>query len=183
MEKSPATSLTASLRPGAAGLILATLTILLGQLLGVLFGLNEELIHGRLEASAAAVRATVYHEDEAAMKSTVDKSWRYMQRAHLHAGGLGTTAVALIVLVCMLSLPSWSKTAISLVLGGGGLGYSVFWLWAGFLAPGMGSTGAAKEALRWLAVPSSGGFVLATVAVLLLLGTLATARAEEPAGR
>jgi hypothetical protein len=42
-------------------------------------------------------------------------------------------------------------------------------MWAGFRAPGLGSTGAAKESLKWLAMPSSGAFVLATVAVLGLL--------------
>ena len=34
---------------------------------------------------------------------------------------------------------------LSLALGIGGLGYSVFWMWAGCIAPGMGFTGAAKE--------------------------------------
>lgn len=34
-----------------------------------------------------------------------------------------------------------------------------------------GGTGAAKESLKWLAMPSSGAFVLATVAVLVVLIT------------
>ncbi|MND07410.1 hypothetical protein D3C83_293500 [compost metagenome] len=42
-------------------------------------------------------------------------------------------------------------------------------MWAGFRAPALGSTGAAKESLKWLAMPSSGAFVLATVAVLFVL--------------
>jgi multisubunit Na+/H+ antiporter MnhB subunit len=56
---------------------------------------------------------------------------------------------------------------LSIALGIGALGYSVFWLWAGFRAPGLGSTGAAKESLAWLAMPSSGIFVLATAVVAL----------------
>lgn len=56
---------------------------------------------------------------------------------------------------------------ISVVLGAGGLGYSVFWIRAVFRAPALGSTGAAMESLKWLAMPSSAGFVLATVAVLI----------------
>lgn len=172
--------LAQSLLPARVGLILAVLTVLFGQVLGVLFGLNEELIHGRLEASAEAVRSQVYHDDEAAMKATVDKSWRYMLRAHLHAGSMGTTALALIVTVCLLGIPPRAKTVLGLLLGAGGLGYSVFWLWAGFLAPGLGSTGAAKESLRWLAMPSSGGFVLATVAALVVLAMVRLGRADEP---
>ena len=53
-------------------------------------------------------------------------------------------------------------------LGGGALGYSVFWMWAGFIAPGLGSTGAAKESLRWLAMPSAGALMLATAGVAFL---------------
>ncbi|GMU54271.1 MAG: hypothetical protein AMXMBFR33_34170 [Candidatus Xenobia bacterium] len=161
--------LRSSLRPAALGLVLATLTILYGQLMGIVFGLNEDLIKGQLEASAAPVRESVYKSDEAAIKAVQEKSWKYMQRSHLHAGGMGTTAFALIVLVCLLGLPGRVSGAISLALGAGGLGYSVFWMWAGFLAPGLGSTGAAKESLRWLAMPSSGAFVLGTVAVLVML--------------
>jgi hypothetical protein len=40
---------------------------------------------------------------------------------------------------------------------------------AGFRAPALGGTGAAKESLKWLAMPSSDAFVVATVAVLVLL--------------
>lgn len=61
--------------------------------------------------------------------------------------------------------------SISLALGAGGLGYAVYWLWAGFRAPGLGGTGAAKESLKWLATPSSGLVVVGTalVAILCLL--------------
>jgi hypothetical protein len=58
---------------------------------------------------------------------------------------------------------------ISTALGAGGFGYSVYWMWAGFRAPALGGTTAAKESLKWLAMPSSGAFVLATLAVLVLL--------------
>jgi hypothetical protein len=152
------------------GLILATATILFGQVLGIIFGLNEDMIKGHLQRSAAEVRETVYRGDDAVMKAVQEKSWTYMKRAHLHAGAMGTTALALIVMVALLG-PSSSRVtgAIGMALGGGGLGYSVFWMLAGLLAPGLGGTGAAKESLRWLAVPCSGAYVLGTVAVMLLL--------------
>lgn len=58
---------------------------------------------------------------------------------------------------------------VSIALGAGGLGYSIFWMWAGFRAPGLGSTDLAKESLAWLAIPSSGAVVAATCAVAILL--------------
>ncbi len=163
------TTLREKLRPGAIGLALAVLTVLFGQFLGIVFGLNEDAIKSRLEASAVEVRETVYQGDEAAMKKVQGKAWSYMKRAHLHAGGMGTTAVALIVVVSLLGVSQLATKIVSFVLGAGGLGYSFFWMWAGFRAPGLGGTHAAKESLKLLAMPSSGGFVLATLAVLVLV--------------
>jgi hypothetical protein len=151
------------------GLILATLTLLLGFGLGVVFGLNEEAITSRLAASAAAAPAEVYHGDAAAVTSVLAKSWNYMQRSHLHAGAIGTTAVALTMIVVLLGIRPSIARIISLMLGAGGLGYSVFWVWAGARAPSLGSTGAAKESLSWLAIPSSGLVVAGTAAVAVLL--------------
>lgn len=165
----PSTSLTANLRAASLGLVLAVLTILYGQGMGIVFGLNEDVIKSRLKASATEVRDSVYKGNDAAIKAVLDKSWNYMQRAHLHAGGMGTTAVSLIVVLCLLGTSRRVTVAIGVALGAGGFGYSVFWMWAGFRAPGLGSTGAAKESLNWLAMPSSGAFVLATCAVHLVL--------------
>jgi len=151
------------------GLAVAALTLLLGFGLGVIFGLNEEAITSRLAAAAAAAPAAVYNGDAAAMKSVLAKSWTYMQRSHLHAGALGTTAVALTMIVVLLGVRPVVARTISVAAGAGGLGYSLFWVWAGSRAPGLGSTGAAKESLSWLAIPASGLVVAATVAVLVLL--------------
>lgn len=156
------------------------LTLLFGFGLGIVFGLNEDIIKSRLKASAAEVRDATYHGNDAAIKTVLDKSWVYMQRAHLHAGGLGATAVGLTLVVSLLgTAPLWTR-AISLGLGVGGLGYSVFWLWAGFRAPSMGSTGVAKESLKWLAMPSSGAVVVATAAVALLLVAAIVRRPQGP---
>ncbi|MBE0542141.1 MAG: hypothetical protein IH623_12195 [Verrucomicrobia bacterium] len=157
------------LRPAAVGLMLAVLTLLYGQGLGILFGINEDSVKQRLKTSAEAVRDAAYKGDEAAIKAVLDKSWAYMKRAHLHAGGLGTTAIALILLLPIVGASAWITRIVSLALGAGGLGYSIYWMWAGFRAPGLGSTGAAKESLDWLALPSSIAFVLATIWMLALL--------------
>lgn len=152
------------------------LTIFYGQAMGIVFGLNEAAIKNELKHSASEVQESVYQGDEALIRAVTSKSWAYMKRAHLHAGGMGTTAVCLIVLVCFMTPSRRLLQAISLGLGAGGFGYSIFWMWAGFRAPSLGGTGAAKESLKWLAMPSSAVFVLATVAVLVLLLAFALRR-------
>lgn len=162
-------TLISKLRLAAFGMALAILTLLFGQGMGIVFGLNEDIIKGRLAAATVETREAVYLNDDVAVKAVLDKSWNYMQRAHLHAGGMGTTAVALIILICLLPGSARAILPISIGLGAGGLGYSIFWMWAGFRAPALGSTGAAKESLRWLAMPSSGAFVVATISVFVLV--------------
>lgn len=156
-------------RAALPGFLLATLTVFLGFALGGLFGLNEDAIKSRLEARAAAVEATVYQGDKAAADAVLAKSWTYMQRAHLHAGATGTAAVALIGMLVLIGAAPQSIRATGWLLGLGTLGYSAFWLWAGFRAPGLGGTGAAKESLKWLAMPSAGAILLGTLCALVLV--------------
>lgn len=157
-----------SLRAALPGLAVAVFTVLFGFTMGGLFGLNEEIIKDRLAASASAVTATVYQGDAAAAEPVLVKSWEYMQRAHLHGGAIGTAATGLILVMLLIGTRPRATRVLSLALGLGALGYSIFWMWAGFLAPGLGSTGAAKESLRWLAMPSAGAVMLATAAVTVL---------------
>jgi hypothetical protein len=159
----------ARVRAALPGFVLATLTIFLGFALGGLFGLNEDAIKSRLSARAAAVEATVYQGDAAAADAVLAKSWTYMQRAHLHAGATGTATVALIGTLVLIGVAPGAIRVIGLLLGIGSLGYSMFWLWAGFRAPGLGGTGAAKESLRWLAMPSAAAILLGTLCTLVLV--------------
>lgn len=175
-------TLTPGLHAALVGLIFSLLTIMYGQGMGIFFGVNEDAIKHQLKSSAMAVRETVYKGNDAAMKTVLDSSWNYMKRAHLHAGGMGTTAFALMLAVGLLGIPRGRALVLGLALGLGGLGYSLYWMWAGFRAPGLGSTGAAKESLKWLAMPASGMFVLATLTVLVLLvGALASRPGFSPA--
>jgi hypothetical protein len=165
----PVQAICSRLHPALPGLFFALLTLLFGFGLGIVFGANEDAIKSRLAASAAEVRENVYQGDEEQMAAVLGKSWTYMKRAHLHAGSLGGIAVALTLLIVLLNTPSAWTRVISLFLGIGGLGYSILWLWAGFRAPALGGTSAAKESLEWLAIPSSGAVVLATAAVTVLV--------------
>jgi hypothetical protein len=153
------------LNPVRIGLTLSLLSILLGFSLGGFFGFGEDALKGSMKASAEAVRETAYKGDDEAVKKTLDKSWVYMQRAHLHLGAIGTAALVQCLLLAFLGIGPGLKRALSIMLGIGALGYGSFWLFAGLRAPGLGSTGAAKQSLAWLGQPS---------AALLLLGTAGT---------
>ena len=59
------------------------------------------------------VEATVYHGDTATAKAVVTKSWSYLQRAHLHAGSLGTVAIALSFVLVLVIL---ATTAVLVLL-------------------------------------------------------------------
>ena len=150
------------------GIALALLTLLYGFSLGGAFGAFEDNIKGSLQASAEEVRSTVYEGDEAAMKKITDKSWTYMKRAHLHANGLGTAALALIFVIVGTRSSDLVRGIVSGALGAGALGYSSFWMFATMRAPALGSTHDAKESLGWLAIPSAGLCILGLTAVLVL---------------
>lgn len=152
-------------KPVAAGAVLSLVSILFGFSLGGAFGAVEDSLKARLAASGNAALETVYKGDAAAKDAVVRKSWDYLIRAHLHAGAIGTASLASIatmVLLCPLTLPAQVS---AVAFGSGALVYSGFWLLAGFMAPGMGSTGAAKKALEVVAIPGAG---------LVLLGAFGT---------
>ncbi len=162
-----------SLEPVKYGVALSLLTILFGISLGVSFGLIESKIKGNLKADAQKVLSTVYKGNKAKAHKVTKKAWVYFKRAHLHAGGMGTTALAVCILLSMLSLSAWQALGLSIAVGLGSLGYSMFWLFAGMRAPSLGSTGAAKETLTWLAMPSTAlyglGIALTFVFVIIRL--------------
>jgi hypothetical protein len=161
-----APDLRSRLRPALPGLVLAILTILFGQGIGVVFGAAEDELKNALSDRAKAVATTVYEGDATKAKEVLGKAFTYVKRAHLHAGAMGTTAVALIVLLAAAGAGAGLARGISLGLGAGGLGYSVYWLLGAFKAASMGGTGPAKEALAWLALPSAAIFCLSTLACL-----------------
>jgi len=150
------------------GITLALITLLFGFGLGGAFGAFEDAIKGSLHQSAAAVKDRVYDGDDAAMGEVTSKAWTYMKRAHLHANGLGTSSLVLILLLATIPASAKIKRLVAGALGAGALGYSSFWLFAARRAPGLGSTHDAKESLSWLAVPTAGLCVVGLIAVLVL---------------
>jgi len=162
------------------GWILAFAGLIFAQGLGIAFGAVEDDIKAGLAESAAEVIDTVYEGDQAKADKVVSKSWVYYKRAHLHGNAMATTALVLLLLLGFVQGPKIARQLVAFGLGFGSLGYGLFWMWAGCRAPGLGSTGAAKESLAWLALPSSSLFVLATVAtgVLFVMTALKGAPSE-----
>ena len=162
-----------SIRAVRWGVVLALSSILFGFTMGALFGLNEPALKGHLEAEGKAVLAEKYGGDAAKLKTVLDKSWVYFQRAHLHGGGIGAVALGLCLLLSSLPAcprarsrspapaPARARSATP------STGCS-----PGLKAPRLGGTSAAKETLEWLAIPASG---LALVGLVLTL-VLASAR-------
>lgn len=171
----------AHLRPLGLGLIFALLAGLFNIGVGVAFGAFEQKMKDGLEESGRAVLVEKYGGDEAKMKAVTAKSLVYYQRAHLHGGGTGATALACILLLAFAGGPRRLAQVTAFGLGFGALGYSVSWLIAGRLAPGLGGTGAAKDAIEWLALPSVGLYAVGTGVTILIVGLRLLRRASPPA--
>lgn len=151
------------------GVLVAIIAILFGGSMGLSFGCCEEDIKRILNSSAQEAMADKYEGDQAKADKVVKKSWVYMKRAHLHSQTMGVISIVFSFLVAWLAYPAKAQFAVSLLSGIGAMGYGLFWMLSGFLAPGMGSTVAAKESVGLIAQASGSAFF---VAGLLLFGIL-----------
>lgn len=145
------------------GVVLALLAILFGGSLGLSFGCCEDDIKSLLKGNAASVLAEKYEGKQELADKVTKKAWVYLKRAHLHSQTMGVIAIAFSLLVAGLKFPARVQLGISLLSGFGSLGYGSFWLFSALLAPGMGSTGTAKEAVGLIAQGSGGSFFIASL--------------------
>lgn len=167
-----------SIRPLLPAFFVALCAVVLGHGIGVGFGAFEDEMKQGLQRDADAVVDTVYGGDAAKAKATVDKSWTYYKRAHLHAGSLGATALVISVLLALLPGHRRLRGLLGLAAGIGSFGYGAFWLLAGMRAPALGGTGIAKESLWFVAQPSV-ALLLASIVGTLALLVMAMARPKS----
>ncbi len=159
------------------GLLFGLLTILYGWGLGAVFGIDEHGLRDRLFVQPARAARAIYLEKakgdeeaaDAAIKRMDESGWRYVQRAHFHAGGIGAIAIGGSLLLALLSVSARAKAGTSLLLGLGGLGYALAWMLTAMRAPSLGSVSAAKEATEWLAIPSAGGLLIGALLLLVFV--------------
>lgn len=151
------------------GVMLALLAILFGGFLGLTFGCCEDAIKDQLKTSADAVLDTKYQGNPELAKKVTDKAWVYFKRAHFHSQTMGVMAIVFSIILASLKFKPKFQLGISLLSGLGALGYGIFWLLAALLAPGMGGTGAAKEAVGIIAQLAGGSFFIAGTGLTALL--------------
>ena len=109
-------------------------------------------------------------DPQAAAARLAGRSWSYLKRSHLHANGLGTSALAMILLSAGMTSGAGWKRLTAYLLGIGALGYSTFWMLAAFRAPALGGTDLAKESLSWLAMPTAVCCLVGLALVLIEYG-------------
>lgn len=129
--------------------LLAILGMVGGVFISILFGVNEDMFHQRITAGLASNVKIQQIEDpvakEAKISSETEKNWRYYQRFHFHATGIGAMMMGLLLFLNFLSAPRRLVVVASWLVAIGGFLYPFVWLFAGIYGPEMGRT-EAKEA-------------------------------------
>lgn len=158
------------------GLVLALLTLAFGVAMGIAFGVNEDAFQAYIAQGIAA-------HPELHDAQSQHKIWRFAQRAHFHATGIGAFTLGLVLLTGFSGLGSGLKRLTAILIGAGGL-YPLGWFSIFLLAPGIGR-GAAHEALvTKLFVYAGTGALVAGLVILFahLLFGLGSDRQAQPEG-
>ncbi|CAG1008958.1 hypothetical protein PHYC_03634 [Phycisphaerales bacterium] len=151
------------------GLVICLATLFLGFAEGVVFGAADQSVRTWLIEKAQSAVASSPDSTVPDPQARVDRAWTFFRRSHLHANGMATTGIVLIALLPLVSARRGIKQAIAGALGLGSAGYAAFLITAGLRTPGVGDTHLVKESLRWLAMPSAGMYVAATLGIIVLV--------------
>lgn len=161
------------------GVGIAMLAILFGGSMGLSFGCCEDFYKKTFKDNANAVLEEKYNNDKSKADKVKKKSWIYMKRAHLHSLTMGVISIVLSLVVAGLAFPPSLQFTVSFLSGLGALGYGLFWMIAGFLAPGLGSTAIAKDTIGLLAQASALSFMIASITLFCFFGYRVFSR-EKP---
>jgi len=133
-------------------LIIALFCILGGVGISILFGINEDIFKSRISAGLqqnVKLQQIVDPVQKASkMASEADKNWRYYQRFHFHATGIGAMMLGMLLLLARLRAPWKHKNIASYMVAIGGTLYPFLWLFSGIYGPEMGRN-EAKEAFAF----------------------------------
>lgn len=151
-------------------LAIAILTVISGVVISILFGVNEEMFKHKIEQGLAKNEKVIALTDEAErsalIKSETDKNWRYYQRFHFHATGIGSISIGAVLVLLFLSAPVRIKSFSAWLISLGGFLYPFYWLMAGVYGPEMGRN-AAKEKFEILGF-MGGVFLLGLIIAFVL---------------
>ncbi len=131
------------------GLIISFLAVLFGTGAGMAFGIVEDEIKAFL-LNTATQHPEIHGQTAAAWEKPSKDAWRYIQRAHFHAQGLGALGIGIILVLALTRASRKTKTILSLGIGLGAFLYPFCWLIAGLRIPTIGKH-AAKASVDWLA--------------------------------
>ncbi len=150
------------LGPVKIGLALALCAIAMNIALGAAFGINEDLFQNYIK-DGIATHANLF-PDAAKEQGYM---WRWVQRAHFHAGGIGAFSLALVMLTALTDMSSQRKR-ITATLIGLSSAYPVAWFVMFWQAPSIGRAAAhhtiLAESLTSVAI---GGLCLGLLSLVL----------------
>ncbi len=150
--------------------VLAIIGMVGGVFIAILFGANEDIFHDRIAAGLARNDKIQQMADPtqkaAKLSSEAEKNWRYYQRFHFHATGVGAMMMGLLLFLQRLKAPRRATLAASWLLAVGGVLYPFVWLFAGIYGPEMGRS-EAKEAFAIFGY-AGGLFLLGGIMTLVL---------------
>jgi len=158
-----------AMAPVIPGLLISFLAIVVGTGLGMAFGLYEDQIKDGLLADVKA-HPQIHEQTPDNFKKQVGDGWRYFQRAHFHAQGLGALGVGIIVVLALSWVSASVKKWLALATGVGALLYPFCWLLMGLRIGSMGKQ-AAHASVDWLAalsIPLFFGGMMLTLLILFL---------------
>jgi len=148
---------------------LALLSIVGGVVISILFAVNEDMFKNRISAGLEK-NVEIQQIVDPALKSQkiaseAEKNWRYYQRFHFHATGIGAMMMGILLFLARLKAPKNLKTVAATMVSVGGTLYPFVWLFAGIYGPEMGRN-QAKEAFSIFGY-MGGLFLLGSFLVLL----------------
>jgi hypothetical protein len=158
-----------AMAPVIPGLLISLLAIVVGTGLGMAFGVYEDQIKDGLVADVKA-HPEIHEPTPDNIKKQVGDGWRYFQRAHFHAQGLGALGVGIIVVLGLSWVSASVKKWVALATGVGALLYPFCWLLMGLRIGSMGKK-AAHASVDWLAalsIPLFFGGMMLTLLILFL---------------
>lgn len=127
---------------------LALLSLIGGILISIFFGINEDYFKNKiasgLEKNEQIAAISDPAEKAAVVANEKQKNWRYYQRFHFHASGIGAITLGVLLLLLHVQAPEKLRVLTAWAVASGGLLYPFLWLFAGMYGPEMGRD-AAKE--------------------------------------
>lgn len=113
-----------------------------GVIISIVFGVNEGVFKDRIQEGLMKnqkIQSMVDVEAKAAkMKTEADKNWRYYQRYHFHATGVGSMSLVILILLGFIQASQTQKLVASYMISIGGFFYPFVWLFAAIYGPEMG---------------------------------------------